>query len=90
MVIENNDGEVIGFIRGTKSEFVISFNLIHIKEDYRGNGIGSEIYQEFLDVGYIVKSDKEITYSTYSVYDKLALYGYTPIIFNDGRVGLKK
>ena len=88
--IENNDGDVIGFIRGTKSDDIISFNLIHIKEEYRGSGIGTEIYEKFLNDGYIIKSDKEITDSTYSIYTKLVLYGYTPIVFDDGRVGIKK
>lgn len=88
--IENNDGDVIGFIRGTKSDDIISFNLIHIKEEYRGSGIGTEIYEKFLNDGYIIKSDKEITDSTYSIYSKLVLYGYTPIVFDDGRVGIKK
>lgn len=38
----------------------------------------------------IMKSDTEITDATYSVYDKLFIYGYEPIIFDDGCVGLKK
>ena len=90
IVIENNDNDIIGFIRGTKSGKIISFNLIHIKEDYRGGGIGTEIYEKFLNDGYIIKSDDEITDSTYSLYDRLVMYGYKPIIFDDGRVGLKK
>jgi hypothetical protein len=90
IVIENDNSDVIGFIRGTKSGKIISFNLIHIKEDYRGNEIGTEIYENFLNDGYIIKSDDEITDSTYSLYDKLAIYGYKPIVFDDGRVGLKK
>lgn len=90
IIIENNDEEIIGFIRGTKGGKIISFNLIHIKEEYRGSGIGTDIYEKFLNDGYIIKSDTEITDSTYSLYDKLVAYGYKPLIFNDGRVGLKK
>jgi hypothetical protein len=85
-----NDDETIGFIRGTKSNKIISFNLIHIKEDFRGSGIGTDIYEKFLNLGYTIKSDKEITDSTYSMYDRLVVYGYKPIIFDDGRVGLTK
>lgn len=90
IVIENNDEEIIGFIRGNKKENVISFNLIHIKEDYRGNDIGTDIYEKFLNNGYIIKSDKEITDSTYNLYYRLLIYGYKPLIFDDGRVGFKK
>lgn len=90
IIIENNDNEIIGFIRGNKSGKIVSFNLIHIKEDYRGEGIGTDIYEKFLNHGYVIKSDDEITDSTYSLYDRLVIYGYKPIIFDDGRVGLKK
>ena len=89
ILIEDGD-EIIGFIRGNKNKEIISFNLIHIKEEYRGKGIGTDIYEKFLNDGFIIKSDSEITDSTYSLYTRLLIYGYTPIIFNDGRVGLKK
>jgi hypothetical protein len=89
--IENNEGEEIGFIRGSKSNNTISFNLIHIKQDYRGKGIGTDIYEKFLNDGYTVKSDKEITDSTYSLYTNLAnTNNYDRIVFSDGRVGLVK
>ena len=88
--IENNDGEVIGFIRGTKLKNIVSFNMIHIQEENRGNGIGTDIYEKFLNSGFIMKSDSEITDDTYSMYDKLVSYGYKPLLFNDGRVGLVK
>ncbi len=90
IIIENNDNEIIGFIRGTKDGKIISFNLIHIKEEYRGSGIGTDIYEKLLNNGFIIKSDEEITDSTYSLYDRLVLYGYKPLIFDDGTVGLKK
>jgi hypothetical protein len=90
IVIENNDQEIIGFIRGTKSNNVISFNLIHIKEEYRGSGVGTDIYEKFLNDGFIIKSDTEITDSTYSLYDRMVKSGFKALIFNDGRVGLKK
>lgn len=90
-IIEDDSDNVIGFLRGTKSDKIISFNLIHIKEENRGSGIGTDIYEKFLNDGYIIKSDDEITDSTYSLYDNLVkAYGYQPIIFDDGRVGLKK
>ena len=88
--ITDDDDEVIGFIRGTKSGKIISFNLIHIKEENRGQGIGSDIYESFLKDGYIIKSDNEITDSTYSLYSKLVIYGYKPLLFADGTVGLMK
>jgi hypothetical protein len=88
--IQDND-DVIGFIRGSKKNNIISFNLIHIKEDYRGLGIGTNIYETFLNDGFIIKSDDEITDSTYSIYNSLVKYGgIKPIVFDDGRVGLKK
>lgn len=90
ILITDDDENIIGFIRGTKSDKIISFNLIHIKEDYRGNGIGTDIYENLLDDGYIIKSDSEITSDTYSMYDRLLTYGYLPLIFDDGAVGLKK
>lgn len=52
IVIRNDDDDVIGFIRGTKTDKIISFNLIHIKEEHRGNGIGTDIYEKFLEEGY--------------------------------------
>lgn len=88
--IENNDEDVIGFIRGTKLKNTLSFNLIHIMEDYRGKGIGTDIYEKFLEMGYTIKSDTEITDSTYSMYDRLQKQGYEPLIYKDGRVGLRK
>lgn len=90
LLIENDDDDVIGFVRGTKLNKTISFNLIHIKEDYRGKGIGTDIYEKFLNDGFIIKSDTEITDDTYSMYDRLLKYGYNPIVYNDGRVGLVK
>ena len=90
-IYDGDDNDIlIGFIRGTKKDKTISFNLIHIKEDYRGKGIGTDIYEKFLDMGLIIKSDKEITDSTYIVYMKLLSYGYKPIIYDDKRVGLIK
>lgn len=90
MFIENFNDDIIGFIRGTKKDNLISFNLIYIEPDSRGMGIGTDIYEYFLNNGYIVKSDSEITDSTYSLYTNLAKSGYKPLIFNDGRVGLMK
>jgi len=90
LFISNIDGDDIGFIRGTKLNNILSFNLIYITPEHRGEGIGTEIYEYFLNHGYIIKSDSEITDSTYSIYTKLAKSIYKPIIFNDGRVGLTK
>lgn len=90
IIIDDNDDNIIGFIRGTKDKNIISFNLIHIKDEHRGGGIGTDIYEHFLKDGYIIKSDTEITDSTYSLYDRLVIYGYTPILFDDNRVGLMK
>lgn len=90
LFILNVDDEVIGFIRGTKNPTTISFNLIYITPENRGLGIGPEIYEYFLDSGYTIKSDNEITDATYSVYLKLLNKGYTPLVFDNGTVGLKK
>lgn len=90
LIIEDNDEQYIGFARATKGNDVVSFNMIHIKDEYRGKGIGTDIYEWFLDNGYIIRSDDEITDMTYSMYTRLESYGYTPILFSDGRVGLKK
>jgi hypothetical protein len=82
--------EVIGFIRGTKRNKLISFNLIYLIPEKRGWGIGYDIYEYFLNNGYIIKSDTEITDGTYSIYLKLLGNGFKPIVFDDERVGLKK
>lgn len=84
------DDDTIGFIRGTVSNKVLSFNLIYLIPEKRGWGYGYDIYEHFLNDGYTVKSDSEITDGTYSLYLKLLKNGFTPIIFDDGRVGLKK
>lgn len=90
ILITDDDEEVIGFIRGTKRGNVVSFNLIHISEEHRGSGIGTDIYEKMLDSGYIIKSDKEITDSTYGMYDRLLNSGYKPLLFGDMTVGLAK
>jgi hypothetical protein len=91
ILINNNDEEVIGFIRGNKLNKIISFNMIYINEEFRGKGIGFDIYLKLLNQGYIIKSDSKITNMTYDVYYKLVIYyDYIPIIFNDNRVGVKK
>ena len=89
VVIEADD-QFIGFIRGNKKDIIISFNLIFIVEEYRRKGIGTDIYEKLLNKGYIMKSDSEITDNTYSIYYNLVNYNdYTPLIFNDGSVGIK-
>lgn len=90
IIITNNSDEIIGFIRGIKGSNIVSFNMIHINPNYRGSGIGSSIYTHFLNRNMIIKSDKEITDATYSVYDKLVRNGYKPLVFLDGSVGLMK
>ena len=84
------DDNVMGFIRGTKNENIISFNLIFLLDEYRGWGRGSDIYKHFLDNGFIIKSDTEITSSTFSLYTNLVEDGYKPLIFDDGCVGIVK
>ena len=90
LFILNVKDEVIGFIRGTKRDNLISFNLFYIFPDERGMGIGYDIYEHFLNDGYTIKSDSEITYGTKSIYLKLLNNGFEPIVYDDGRVGLKK
>ena len=90
LFILNVKDEVIGFIRGTKKDKTISFNLFYILPEERGMRIGSDIYKYFLNNGYTIKSDDEITYSTQSLYLNLLKEKFKPIIFDDGRVGLKK
>lgn len=89
LFILDSDDDIIGFIRGTKNNKNISFNLVFINPDSRGFGIGTSIYEHFLDDGYTIKSDDEITEGTYNLYLKLAESGYTPLVFPDGRVGLR-
>jgi len=88
-LLDIND-DVIGFLRGTKNPTTISFNLVYLNEDKRGWGIMTELYQHFLDKGYIIKSDAEITQGTQGLYLKLVNMGYKPLVFDDQRVGLKK
>jgi ribosomal protein S18 acetylase RimI-like enzyme len=89
-VIFNNDEEVIGFFRANTKNKIVSIKLIHIKDDFRNLGIGTQIYEYFLENDYTIKSDTEITYSTVMMYERLYKSGYKPIVFDDGRVGLKK
>lgn len=88
LFIVDNDDNPIGFVRLTKSPEQISINMIHINEDYRGRGIGSEFYRYWLDKGVSVRSDKEITDSTAAVYMKLAKEGYAASV-EDGRAVLR-
>ena len=88
LFIVDNDDAPIGFVRLTKSPEQISINMIHINEDYRGRGIGSEFYRYWLDKGVSVRSDKEITDSTAAVYMKLAKEGYAASV-EDGRAVLR-
>lgn len=74
--IVDNDDNVIGFVRLTKSPSEISINLIYIQDDYRGRGIAKEFYKFWLDKGISVKSDKEITSATQAVYTSLVQQGY--------------
>lgn len=90
IIEDSNSDDIIGFIRATKHKNIISINLIHILEEKRGWGIGSDIYEKFLNSGLIIKSDTEITDSTYSLYYRLMLNGFKPLIFNDDTVGLMK
>jgi len=90
ILIKDDDDNIIGFIRGTKSNNIISFNMVFIKPDNRGRGIGRDIYAWYYNSGLIIKSDSEITNDTYSMYDRLVSYGFQPIIFPDNTVGLKK
>lgn len=90
LFILNVKDEVIGFIRGTKKDNIISFNLFYIFPEERGMRIGSDIYKYFLNNGYTIKSDDEITDSTQSLYLNLLKEKFKPIIYDDGRVGLKK
>jgi hypothetical protein len=88
-ILDFNDN-VIGFIRGTKRDKLISFNLVFLIPENRGRGIGYDVYKYFLNNGYTIKSDDEITDGTYSLYLKLLGDGFKPVVFDDDRVGLKK
>lgn len=81
--IVDNDDNVIGFVRLTKSPTEISINLIYILPEYRGMGIASEFYKFWLDHGVSVKSDKEISNGTEAVYMSLVRQGYGFDIKND-------
>jgi len=86
----DNDDESIGFVRLTKSDKEISINLIAINEDRRGEGIASDFYQHFLNEGYDIKSDKEITDGTAGLYKSLIKKGVDAEVDDDGRVILKR
>lgn len=88
-VLDRND-QPVGFLRGTAGDGYVSFNLVYINPENRGEGIATDIYQHLLDSGLAVKSDSEITDGTYSLYLKLLKYGYRPLIYDDGTVGLKR
>lgn len=89
--IQDDNGEPIGFIRGTKADKTISINLIHLQEENRGKGIGTDIYEQLLDEGYTIKSDKEITDATYSLYTRLGNNeNYERLVYNDGRIGIRR
>jgi hypothetical protein len=90
LFILNVNDDVIGFLRGIKNPTTISFNLVYLNEDNRGWGIATDIYEYFLNKGYIIKSDSEITQTTQGLYLKLVNMGYKPLVFDDQRVGLKK
>ena len=90
LFILDGDDDPMGFIRGTKKDNILSFNLVYITPEERGKGLGTEIYEYFLNHGFIIKSDKEISYGTYSIYTNLAKSTFNPIIFSDGRIGLIK
>jgi hypothetical protein len=90
LFILNVNDDVIGFLRGTKNPTTISFNLVYLNEDNRGWGIATDIYEYFLNKGYIIKSDSEITQATQGLYLKLVNMGYKPLVFDDQKVGLKK
>ena len=88
-ILDVND-DVIGFIRGTKNPSTMSFNLVYINPNNRGWGIATDIYEYFLNHGYTIKSDTEITHGTHALYLKLVNSGYNPMVFDDGTVGVKK
>jgi len=60
----DNDDNVLGFARLTKSPKEVSINLIYVDPDRQGQGIGSAFYKYWLDQGISVKSDAEITDGT--------------------------
>lgn len=88
-IITDNNEQLIGFIRGNKGGNIVSFNMIFVKEDNRGQGIATDIYEQLLNNGLIIKSDSEITDATYSKYLSLSKH-YKTLLFADGRVGLMK
>jgi GNAT superfamily N-acetyltransferase len=72
---DNNDN-VLGFARLTKSPKEVSINLIYVDPDRQGQGIGSAFYKYWLNQGIAVKSDKEITDATAELYKSLVRQGY--------------
>ena len=85
----DNDDELIGFARLTKSDKQASINMIAFKEDSRGSGFGKAFYKYLLDdLSVDIKSDKEITDGTSAMYRSLSAE-YVAQVEPDGRVVLK-
>lgn len=82
----NNDDEYIGHARLTKSDKMVSINMIAFIEEHRGWGYGKQVYKYFLDdLKLDIKSDSEITQGTYGMYMSLAKEYEVGVDTNDGR-----
>lgn len=69
----NIDDENIGHARLTKSDKMVSINMIAFTEGNRNQGFGKEFYKYLLDDLHLdIKSDSEITDGTYHMYMSLA------------------
>ena len=78
-----------GYARATKNKDTISINMIGLKEEFQGQGYGTDVYKFFLDdLNLDIKSDSEQSPAAQAVYRKLMSEGY-PVKIEDGLVVLQ-
>ena len=71
LIVLDIDDKPIGYFRGTKNGDKMSFNMVVIEEDSRGQGIGKGVYKKFLENGRQIQSDTQLTESSIGLYKSL-------------------
>ena len=76
----SGDNKDLGTIYGTQNEDSIRISASSVASDYRGQGIGTKMYQRLVDeadsTGRSVTSDNRVSESAVNVYKKLQSKGY--------------
>lgn len=72
------DGQTpAGYAKATKTSGTISFNMIALKEEFQGQGFGTDLYKFFLDdLNLEIKSDSEQSPAAQATYRRLINAGY--------------